>query len=49
MQFESSLNFEGVQTFGLTFITVNLFKHTSMQEIEVSIKVSIWLGLKIKK
>jgi hypothetical protein len=60
-QFESSLNFKGVETFGenlvnslkiyldLIFTNVNLVGHTCMQEIEVSIQMSIWLYLKIKK
>jgi hypothetical protein len=31
------------------FLNVNLVVHTCMQELEVSIQLSIWLGLKIKK
>jgi hypothetical protein len=31
------------------FLNVNLVGHTCMQELEVSIQLSIWLGLKIKK
>jgi hypothetical protein len=33
----------------LIFVNVNLVGHTCMHENEVSIQVSIWLGLEIKK
>jgi hypothetical protein len=55
------LNFKGVKPFGenlvnslkfsleVIFLNMNLVGHTYMQENEVSIQVSICLGLKIKE
>jgi RimJ/RimL family protein N-acetyltransferase len=60
-KFESSLNLKGSKPFGKNlinllkfypeeiFLNMNLVGHTCMQENEVSIQVSIYLGLKIKK